>query len=80
MGEGSPTVVFENGGGGTAENWNSVQPEIAKITRTFSYDRPGLGKCDESPLPRTASVQVQELKLLLERANIKPPYIFVPNS
>lgn len=80
LGEGSPTVVFENGGGGTAENWNSVQPEIAKITRTFSYDRPGLGKSDESPLPRTASVQVQELKLLLERANIKPPYIFVPNS
>lgn len=80
LGEGSPTVVFECGGGNTNEVWNLVQPEIAKITQTFSYDRPGIGMSDESPLPRTALNQVKELRLLLEKAKIEPPYVFVPNS
>lgn len=79
-GKGSPTVIFECGDRSSSEGWKFVQPEIAKITRTFSYDRPGNGKSDKSPLPRTAMHQVHELRMLLEKAKIKPPYIFVPSS
>lgn len=79
-GKGSPTVIFESGSGHSSNIWRFVQPEIAKITRTFSYDRAGLGKSDKSPLQRSVSVQVHELRILLEKAGIKPPYIFVPNS
>jgi pimeloyl-ACP methyl ester carboxylesterase/TolA-binding protein len=79
-GKGRPTVIFECGGGNTSDVWKFVQPEIAKITQTFSYDRPGIGRSDESPLQRTVVEQVRELRILLEKAQIKPPYIFVPNS
>jgi hypothetical protein len=79
-GEGSPTVIFESGGGDESDAWKLVQPEIAKITRTLSYDRAGLGKSDRSPLPRTSREQVRELRALLDKAEVKPPYIFVANS
>jgi pimeloyl-ACP methyl ester carboxylesterase len=80
QGEGSPTVIFESGGGDNSSVWQYVQPEIAKITRTFVYDRAGLGKSDKSPNPRTSMEQVRELRVLLEKAKVKPPYIFVTNS
>jgi pimeloyl-ACP methyl ester carboxylesterase len=80
QGEGSPTVIFESGGGNESDVWKLVQPEIAKITRTLSYDRAGLGKSDKSPLPRTSREQVRELRALLDKAEVKPPYIFVANS
>jgi hypothetical protein len=43
IGEGSPPVVFEAGIAATSLSWQLVQPEIAKLTQTASYDRAGLG-------------------------------------
>src|SRR5688500_7697618 len=37
-GQGSPTVVFENGAGDFATVWSLVQPHVAELTRTCSYD------------------------------------------
>ena len=79
-GKGSPTVIFECGDRSSSEGWKFVQPEIAKITRTFSYDRPGNGNSDKSPLSRTAMQQVHELRMLLEKTKIESPYIFVASS
>ncbi|HQU38021.1 MAG TPA: hypothetical protein PLR65_15670, partial [Anaerolineales bacterium] len=36
--EGSPTVILEQGLGGTSAAWARVQPEIAKSTRVCAYD------------------------------------------
>ena len=79
-GEGSPTVIFEAGGGNASFIWGRVQPEISKITRTFSYDRAGLGRSDKRNLPNTCLTQVQELHTLLKKAEVKEPYIYVANS
>ncbi|MBP1766915.1 MAG: hypothetical protein H6P98_1030 [Candidatus Aminicenantes bacterium] len=79
-GVGSPAVIFEAGGGNTSPIWARVQPEISKITRTFSYDRAGLGKSDKRSLSNTTLTQVQELHALLRKAEVKEPYIFVANS
>jgi pimeloyl-ACP methyl ester carboxylesterase len=57
-----------------------VQPEIAKITRTFSYDRAGLGISDLSPLKWSSQSEVYELHTLLEEAKVKAPYIIVAHS
>lgn len=59
-----------------------MQPEISKIARTFSYDSAGLGYSDPpvSDLPRTSLDQVHELHTLLEKANVKGPYIIVAHS
>jgi hypothetical protein len=48
-GKGKPVVVFESGMGEDISTWKDVQPTIAKLTRTFTYDRAGLGKSDASP-------------------------------
>lgn len=75
-GKGMPTVLFESGLGGTNFDWASVQPEISKITRTFSYDRASR----VSELPRTSLDQVHELHTLLNNAKVKGPYIIVAHS
>ena len=41
-GNGEPTVVLDAGRGDTSETWGMVQPEVAKFSRVFSYDRAGL--------------------------------------
>ncbi|WP_291570160.1 alpha/beta fold hydrolase [Clostridium sp. UBA4548] len=79
-GKGTPTVIFESGLGGGIGVWTNVQPEISKLTRTFSYDRAGLGESDKSTLDRTSSNQVRELHELLQKTKVKGPYIIVAHS
>jgi len=79
-GQGSPTVILEAGTGDSMLTWSNVQSEIAKSTRVCSYDRAGLGWSEESPKPRTADTQVEELHRLLVNANIQGPYVLVGHS
>lgn len=76
----SPTVVFESGMGEPLSTWKDVQPIISESTRTFSYDRAGLGLSDPSPNPRTARQMASELHRLLKKANVRGPYILVGHS
>lgn len=78
-----PTVVFESGLGDASWNWDKVTPEVAKFARTVTYDREGLGlsqKNANNASARTAEDAVKNLRLLLTKANIKPPYILVGHS
>lgn len=79
-GQGSPTVILEAGMGDSLLTWSNVQPEISKSTRVCSYDRAGYGWSEESPYPRTADTQVEELHKLLVNANIQGPYVLVGHS
>jgi len=80
LGQGSPTVILEQGLGSTAEDFASIQPEVAKFTRVCSYNRAGLGKSDPAPIPRTCQDQVEDLHQLLYAAQISPPYVLVGHS
>jgi hypothetical protein len=42
VGEGSPTVIMEAGGGGNVLHWMLVQSAIAQSTRVCAYDRAGM--------------------------------------
>src|SRR5919202_5511772 len=77
IGEGSPTVILESGLPNFSSDWAWVQPEVAKTTRVCAYDRAGLGWSDASPRPRTTAVMADELALLLDRADIRGPYVLV---
>ena len=77
-GEGSPTVVLEAGAGSLV--WMSVFAEIAQLTQVCTYDRPGHGWSEPASSPRTAETMVQELKILLQTAEIRPPYVLVGHS
>ena len=66
--------------GGSSMSWLLVQPTIAQLTRVCSYDRAGFGWSDRGPLPRTAGRVADELRVLLDRAQIPPPYVVVGHS
>src|ERR1700753_3392023 len=73
-GAGGPAVVLETASGVGLE-WDRVQSEAAKLTRTCWYDRAGMGWSDPGPYPRTAEAIAKDLHALLERANISPPFV-----
>jgi pimeloyl-ACP methyl ester carboxylesterase len=79
-GEGSPTVVLDAALGGSSVSWSWIQPEIAKTTRVCAYDRGGFGWSDAAPMPRTASRLADELRGLLARAGVRPPFVLVGHS
>jgi pimeloyl-ACP methyl ester carboxylesterase len=88
-GSGAPTVIIEAGGGVSLETviswnltrgWPVIIPAIAKSTRVCAYDRAGLGRSDKAALPRTSLDVARDLHALLEKAGIRPPYVFAGQS
>jgi pimeloyl-ACP methyl ester carboxylesterase len=80
MGSGSPVVIFITGAGADLKNFSAVQTEIAKRTRTLSYDRAGIGLSEELDTERTVDHFAVELNEILEKENIVPPYLLVSHS
>jgi pimeloyl-ACP methyl ester carboxylesterase len=80
-GSGEPTVILENGLGGSGlAGWSLVQPAVSKFTRVCSYDRAGMGYSDPGPSPRTARPIAHELAQLLDRTGISGPLVLVGAS
>jgi len=75
-----PTIVLEAGLMSTVLSWSGIEHELARSFRVVSYDRAGLGWSDLGPMPRTADRIVSELHVLLERAEIPPPYLLAGHS
>jgi pimeloyl-ACP methyl ester carboxylesterase len=66
--------------GGSSISWSLVQPDVARLTRVCSYDRAGFGWSDAGPMPRTAGRVADELRVLLDRAGVPPPFLLVGHS
>ncbi len=79
-GSGTPAVVLEAALGGSSISWSLVQPDLAQLTRVCSYDCAGFGWSDPGPMPRTAGRVADELRVLLECADIRPPFLLVGHS
>lgn len=79
-GTGDPVVVFLTGRIGPLEHFYTVQSQISKETKTFSYDRSGLGLSEILDTIRTYDHVAKELNSLLTHENLKPPYILVAHS
>ena len=79
-GTGEPTVVFITGKGEAQTEFKKVYSKIKKITQIFSYDRTGIGQSQSLNNDRTVDTMAVELNDLLEKENIKPPYILVGHS
>jgi pimeloyl-ACP methyl ester carboxylesterase len=80
VGSGSPAVVLEAGAGAGAVAWRDVQPEVGRRTRTCAYDRAGVGNSVAPPGMRDARDEIADLRRLLGRARIDPPYVLVGHS
>jgi len=77
-----PAVIFEAGNGGTADDWQLVQPTIAKRTQACSYTRPDVGRGGSRSgytIPTEDEI-VRQLHSLLAKASVPPPYVIVGHS
>jgi pimeloyl-ACP methyl ester carboxylesterase len=79
-GEGSPTVVIENGAGAFSVDWALVVPKVAKTAQVVTYDRAGYAWSDRGPGQDTIEQTVDDLHLLLRKAGTRPPYVLVGAS
>lgn len=73
-------MILDAALGASSLSWALVQPEVAQFTRVCSYDRAGFGWSDAGPLPRSAGRIARELRRLLERAEVPPPFVLVGHS
>jgi len=80
QGDGSPPVVFEAGIAATSLSWQLVQPEVARLTQTASYDRAALGWSAAARKPRDIWQVVEELRRLLDCAGVASPRILAGHS
>ena len=80
LGSTSPTVVFENGGGGSLELWGTVPARVSEFAKVVAYDRAGDGLSDKGTTERNGRNIASELHAALLNAHIPPPYIFVGHS
>lgn len=79
-GHGTPAVVFDAGLGHCSQTWDEVWKAVRRDTRVVLYDRPGLGRSAPCERPRTSGQMVAELRELLDRSGVEPPYILVGHS
>lgn len=80
IGEGSPTVIFDSGLAEPTSTWFQVQPRVAKQSRACSYDRAGSGFSDAGTRAGSSAHIVDDLRRLLAKAEIEPPYVLVGHS
>ena len=88
-GKGAPPVVVDQGQGLSIERsleqrvklgWANVFTEIGKATSVVMHDRAGLGSSDRTPYARGCTEMVEDLRAILSKARIAPPYVLVGHS
>ena len=79
-GTGSPTVVFEAGGGEMSSNVGRVTTQVARSTRVCSYDRAGRGWSDVAATPPSGARIAIDLHTLLRRGGVQGPYVLAGHS
>lgn len=85
-GTGDPPIVLEMDMlGGSDRVFTNITPDLLKVSRTCSYFRPntfesGGGLSNPDKKRRTSLDQVEDLRALLDKAGLKPPYVLVSNG
>jgi pimeloyl-ACP methyl ester carboxylesterase len=82
QGEGSPTVVFEAGAGGSRYTFADQLADVGSVTRVCAYDRAGIAASDERPPAAHTTLKdlAAELARLLEGAGIDEPVVLASHS
>jgi len=74
------TIVFESGYGWDLKNWHPIRDEVSKFANMFMYDRDGVGKSAKSNKPKHSIQIIENLRSLLQKIDIKPPYVLIGHS
>ncbi|KAJ3219944.1 hypothetical protein HDU67_008473 [Dinochytrium kinnereticum] len=79
--ENTPTILLDTGLSITAIlSWKFIADPLSKTTRVCWIDRPGYGHSETGPMPQTTSNIAEVLKLTLEEAGEKGPFVLVGHS
>jgi pimeloyl-ACP methyl ester carboxylesterase len=81
-GTGSPTVVFEAGGGEDSSVWDELEPEVraGNHVQTMVYDRAGLGRSGPTPPPYRIDDEADALRRELDRHGVTARVVLVAHS
>jgi len=74
------TIVFESGYGCTSDYWGPIKEGISEFAQFFIYDRAGLGESEQDGRLKDSKQSIENLHMLLQNANIKPPYLLIGHS
>ena len=80
LGHGSPAIVLESGIAASSLNWSVLQPQLAALTTTYSYDRAGLGWSTPTGRRCHVSQMADELHQWVEAAGVPKPYLLAGHS
>jgi len=75
-----PALVVETGSGTMSPLYHWIQRYVSEITEVCVYDRAGLGRSEESGLLRDSETVATALHALLDKAEIKKPFVFAGHS
>lgn len=79
-GEHKPTVIFESGLGDDMTSWSSLISQVQEVAQVFAYNRAGFRGSTSKNNARNGEVIVSELRALLARLGLEPPYVLVGHS
>jgi pimeloyl-ACP methyl ester carboxylesterase len=79
-GSGTPAVVLVGGLGNALDTFTPITASVAQYSTVIAYSRGGLGRSEPGPSHHTAKDSVVELRALLTKLNLKPPYVLVGAS
>jgi pimeloyl-ACP methyl ester carboxylesterase len=79
-GTGKPTVIYLHGLGGTHASAGAISPGLRNDVQVCTYDRANVGRSDHQEGQHTSTDSVDDLHLLLEKAEIEGPYVFLGAS
>ena len=79
-GKGGPPVVFETGLADSLNVWLPMLHTVSAYTTAIAYSRAGFGRSDPGPADHSVPHAVSDLHELLQRLQIKPPYVLVARS
>jgi pimeloyl-ACP methyl ester carboxylesterase len=79
-GQGSPTVLLDNGLGEVAASWSRIVTQVDATTRVCAYDRAGQGWSQDVASPQDGIAAAQDLDALLNAAGEHGPYLVVGHS
>jgi pimeloyl-ACP methyl ester carboxylesterase len=80
MGSGTPAIVLEAGIAASSLNWSILQPQLAELASTYSYDRRGYGWSSSSPRECTLLHMTEDLHGLVATLGVPRPYILLGHS
>jgi pimeloyl-ACP methyl ester carboxylesterase len=80
IGKGRPAVVIISGVAVPKTAYLDLQTRLASKTRVIIFDRPGIGDSTPNRDPRTLAYFDRDLRELLRKLDVPPPYVLLGHS